>query len=110
MTGALPRARGRCMQNQTVHKAASLSAEVLATLETLLGRTIAADEDVSVMAIPPHGAPSQEAREHAVQRLEEMFRVADERAAERADESPDDIEEIIDEALRSVRPRYQPMR
>ena len=98
------------MQNQTVQKAADFPTEVLSALEALLGRPIAADEDISVMALRPHDAPSAEVRAEALVRLHEMFRAADERAAAISDENPDDVDEVLDEAIRSVRPNYQRVR
>jgi hypothetical protein len=45
------------MNNVATQKAGKLSPRVKSAVEELLGRTVAADEEISVIAVPPQQAP-----------------------------------------------------
>ncbi len=89
-----------------VRTASELSADQKAVIESLLGRRIAEDEAISVRAIQPPALSPQWRRELA-ERLKQYFAEVD---AQRAPGSAEDADEIITEAIRSVRPGYRPYR
>jgi hypothetical protein len=92
------------MQNVSIQKAEELSAVVKSALESLLGRPLEADEEVSVMAFRPHEALQGPARDQLAQRLKEQM----DAMADRAKDAPDDeLDEILDDAMRSARPPYR---
>ena len=95
------------MQNSSLYKARELSPSVRQALETLLGRTLNGDEQISIRAYAPHEAPQGRARETAVRGLEEHFSTVDERLKEVPQE---EVEQAVDEALRHVRPSCRPVR
>jgi hypothetical protein len=89
-----------------LRKVTDLSAEERAVIEKLLGRPIGDRELVFIdVCLPP--ATTQEERDEVVERLKRLF---DEMDAYRQPVSPVEEEEIIDEALRSTRPNYRPIR
>ena len=95
------------MQDIAIHKVRDLSEPVKAAVESLLGRTLQADEEVSVRAFPPHPAPAAEERAAVLRRLEERI----DRTAENVkDVSDEELEEVLDEAMKHVRPSYRPCR
>jgi hypothetical protein len=95
------------MQNVSIQKAEDLSAAVKSALESLLGRPLEADEEVSVMAFRPHEAPQGPVRDQLARQLNEQM----DAMADRAKEAPDDeLDEILDDAMRSARPGYHPRR
>jgi L-lactate utilization protein LutC len=75
---------------------------VKAAIESLLGRRLEDDEQVSVQAFRPHEAPQGEARRHAARRLEEHL---DQMAGKVKDVSEEEMEAALDEALEQVRPK-----
>ena len=95
------------MQNVSIQKAEDLSPEVKAALESLLGRPLDIDEEISVMAFRAHDSPQGPVRQQLTARLNEMMDVT----AERGKQSSDgEIDEILDEAMRSARPNYRSKR
>jgi len=90
------------MQDVAINWARDLSPPVRAALETLLGRHLQDDEQVSVRAFRQHAAPRGEARRRAAKRLEDHL---DRMASKVKDVSEDEMEAALDEALESVRPR-----
>jgi hypothetical protein len=90
------------MQNATINWARDLAAPVKAAIESLLGRPLQDDEQVSVRAYRRHEAPRGEARREAARRLEEHL---DRMARKVRDVSPVEMEAAIDEALEQVRPK-----
>jgi hypothetical protein len=92
------------MQNVSIQKAEDLSAAVKSALESLLGRPLEADEEVSVMALRPHQAPQRPARDELAQRLNEQM---DTMAQRVRDASNHELDEILDAAMRSARPAYR---
>ena len=88
------------MQTISIQRASDLSAAVKAAVEQLLGRTIAADEEISIVASPPQQAPPSESREAVARRLETFL---DRRAEKVKDISSEDAEVAIGEAIDHVR-------
>jgi hypothetical protein len=93
------------MQNVSIQKAEDLSADVKSAVESLLGRPLQADEEISVMAFRSHEAPQGVVRQELGERLGKMMDAMAQRAAEASDE---EVDEILDEAMRSARPGYRP--
>ena len=87
-----------------IHNAKDLSPDQRAAIEGLLGRRIVDDEAISVCAIRPP-ALSNEQKQERVAQLKQYFTNVD---ARREPISPEEAEDIIDEAMRSVRPGYRP--
>ena len=91
------------MENVSIHKASDLSPEAKSAIELLLGRAIEADEEISVMALRPHPAPQGPVRQVLARKLESLM----DRMADRVKDVPEsEVDEILDEAMRSVRPGY----
>ena len=92
------------MQNVSIQRAEDLSEAVKSALESLLGRTLEADEEISIMAYRPHEAPRGPMRDQLAQSLNEQM----DEMAERVKDAPDDeLDEILDEGMRSARPDYR---
>jgi hypothetical protein len=87
-----------------IHKAAELRPQTRAALEAELGRPLQDDEEVSIMAFLPHAAPMGETRREAARRLEEHLTRIDEKTKSVPE---GEIEDALDDALRSVRPGYR---
>ena len=81
-----------------------LSPHQKAVIESLLGRTILEDEEISVRAIQTPPLSDQRRKELA----EELRRYFAEVDARRQSGSAEEAEEILNEAMRSVRPGYRP--
>ncbi len=92
------------MNNVSIQKAENLSAAVKSALESLLGRSLEAGEEVSVMAFRPHEAPQGSVRAQLAQQLRDQM---DDMAQRAADASDEELDEILDEGMRSVRPGYR---
>jgi hypothetical protein len=73
-------------------------------LEQLLGRTLSDNEAISVRAYQPQEAPSLEQQRAIADGLREYFAKFEEKSK---DISESEQEEILDEAIRSVRPGYR---
>ena len=88
------------MQNVSIQKASELPQAVKSAVEQLLGRSIAADEEISVVAVPPQQVPASEDRATVARRLEAFLN----RRAERIkDVREEEIDAAIDEAIHHVR-------
>lgn len=87
-----------------IHRAKDLSPEQRAAIESLLGRRVLEDEAISVRAIAPP-ALSDERKQELAEQLKQYFTEVDGR---RKPGSPEEAEDIINEALKSVRPGYRP--
>jgi hypothetical protein len=95
------------MQQSSLHSARKLPLPVRTALEQLLGRALNDNEAISVRAYQPHEAPAMEEQAAIAEELRHYFAGIDERATD----IPDiEQEEILDEAIRSVRPGYKPIR
>ncbi len=81
-----------------------LSPDQKAAIEALLGRRIRAGEAVSVRTFEPATVPHQRKLEIAAE-LRKYFAEVD---ASSKPASEDEVEDIITEAMRSVRPTYRP--
>jgi hypothetical protein len=94
-----------------LHRVKDLSPEQKLTVESLLGHPISEDESVSIKSfraseiIPSR--LSDAARQESLQKLDEYFARLD---AKRKPVSDEEADEIINEALRSTRPGYRPVR
>jgi hypothetical protein len=95
------------MQNVSIHKAEDLSGAVRSVLEYLLGRPLEADEEISIMAFRPHEPAQGPVRDQLAQRLNEQINTMAERASHASD---DELDEILDDAMRSTRPGYRPVK
>lgn len=87
-----------------IRHARDLSADQKAIIEGLLGRRILENEAVSIRAFEPP-ALSEERKRELAEQLRLYFAQVD---AQRMPGSPEEAEEIINEAIRSVRPGYHP--
>ena len=95
------------MQNVSIQRAEDLSQAVKSALESLLGRTLEPDEEISIMAYRPHEAPQGFVRDQFAQSLNQQM----DEMAERVKDAPDDeLDEILDEGMRSARPDYHPIK
>ena len=92
------------MPSLLIHRASELRIETRAALEAELGRSLQDDEEVSIMAFVPRAAPTGEARREAGRNLQDHFNRIDQKLK---GASPEETEEALDEALRSVRPGYR---
>ena len=89
-----------------IHSATDLSADQKTVVEGLLGRRVLEGEEISVRAIQP--LPLSDERSAEVLRdLQTYFAQVD---AQRRPASAEEADAIIDEALRSTRPNYRPIR
>lgn len=94
-----------------LYQVKDLSPEQRNAIETLLGRAVAEDEAVSIKAVDASAIlPSQltpDERKQAGEWLDRYFAMID---ARREHISEEEEQAIIDEALRSTRPNYRPIR
>jgi hypothetical protein len=89
-----------------IRKAKDLSPDQKAVIESLLARRVLESEAISVRAIEPPTLSDQQ-RTEILRGLEAYFAQVD---AQRQSASPEEAEAIINEALRSTRPHYRPIR
>ncbi len=89
------------MENVAVNMANSLSSPVRAAIETMLGRALLDDEQVSILALRPHSAPTGEHRIVAAKRLKAAMDALETKAASAV---PSDLDAAFDEAMAAVRP------
>ena len=87
-----------------IHKAKDLSPDQRAAIESLLGRRILEDETISVRVIESPSLSDERKRE-LVEQLKKYFAEVD---ARRKPGSSEEAEEIINDAMKSVRPGYRP--
>jgi hypothetical protein len=95
------------MEQSSLHSARRLSPLVRGALEQLLGRALSDNETISVRAYQPHEAPSLEQQRAIADELRQYFAKIDLKSR---DIPESEQEEILDEAIRSVRPGYRPTR
>lgn len=95
------------MADVTVQKAENLTPAVRSALESLLGRPLAAAEEISVMALRSHQAPRGAARNQLAQELKRQMDKMSQRARDASDE---ELDAILDEGMSSVRPSYRPVK
>lgn len=89
------------------HSVKDLSAEQKLAVESLLGRRVYDDEQISVRAFSSPVGVGTDERTAAIDWLNGYFAEVDARRQPVSDEEED---AIIDEALRSVRPSFRPVR
>ena len=94
------------MEQSSLHSARKLPQPIRIALERLLGRTLSDNEAISVRAYQPYEAPSPEQQRQLTGELHSHFARIDERTKDIPDS---EREEILDEAIRSVRPGYRPV-
>ena len=87
-----------------IRNAKDLSPDQKAAIESLLGRCVLEDEDISVRAIQ-RPALSDQRRQELLEQLRKYFAEVD---ARRKPASAEEAEEILTEAIRSTRPGYRP--
>ena len=88
------------MQNVSTQKAHELPGVVKSAVERLLGRSVAPDEEITIVAVPPRQVPPAENRAQVARKLEALLA----RRAEKVKDIPDEIiDATIDEAVNQVR-------
>jgi hypothetical protein len=93
------------MEPIAVRHARDLDSPAREWLQRLFGRPLRDDEDVTIVLSAPHAAPPASERRAAFQRMEKVL----DRAAENMrDVSDDEFEEAADEAMKHVRPTFEP--
>ena len=92
------------MRNVSSQKAGDLPRGVKSAVEQLLGRPIDADEEVSVVAVPPQQIPPAANRAAVAQKLEKFL---DQRAQKSADVPDEELDGAIDDAVDRVRHRLR---
>jgi hypothetical protein len=90
------------MQDVQTRVVRDLGADARSILETMLGRKLAEEEQVTVMAFAPRPAPPEDERRIAAQRLSETLDAMSECARHIPER---EMEALIDEAMEHVRPR-----
>ncbi len=88
------------MQNVSIRKAQELPANVKSAVERLLGRSVAPDEEISIVAVPPQRVLPAEDRAQVARQLEALL---NRRAKKVADVPEEVIDAAIDEAVNHVR-------
>lgn len=89
-----------------IRNAKDLSPDQKMAIESILGRRVLEGEEISVRAILPPPL-SDERRTELLRDFKAYFAEVD---AQRQPVSPEEADAIIDEALRSTRPNYRPIR
>ena len=87
-----------------IRQAKDLSPDQKAAIESLLGRQVLEHEAISIRAIEPPALSAERKRELAEQ-LKKYFAEVD---ARREPGSPEEAEDVIDDAMDSIRPGYRP--
>ena len=90
----------RVVQNVAIHRASDLPQNVRSAVEQLLGRSIEANEEISVVAVPPQDVPPSKNRAELARKLEDFL---DRRAKKVADIPDQELDRVIDEAVDHVR-------
>jgi hypothetical protein len=90
-----------------IHSARDLTPEQKRSIESLLGRSLRDDEDLSIRAFSRRQHLSPERRQEVLSRLDAYFAQVD---AQRAPLDDAEVEDAVNEALRSTRPGFRPVR
>ena len=90
------------MENVSIDLARDLPASARSAVENLLGRSLCDDEEVSIMALDPHPAPSGKARRVSAERLRGAL---DQLALKAQDVADGEVDDAVDEAMNHIRPR-----
>ena len=84
------------MPNVAVRKAGSMPQPLKAAVEQILGRSIGADEEISIVAVPPQEVPPSGGKAAVVEKLEALLN----RRAEKVRDTPEnEINTVVDEAV-----------
>jgi hypothetical protein len=97
----------KLMEQSSLHNARTLSPPVRSALKQLLGRALSDNEAIGVRAYQPHETPPPDRRRAVAGELRHYFAKIDEKTK---DIPASELEEILDEAIRSVRPGYRSTR
>ena len=95
------------MSDLLVHKASELKPETRAAIEAEFGRALRDDEEVSIVARAPEKSSTESQHQAALRRLEAHYARMDEKTKDIPEK---EIEEILLDAIRSVRPNYEERR
>lgn len=95
------------MEQSWLYIARTLPPPVRRAVEQMLGRALRDSEAISIQTYEPHEAPTPEQQRSMAAALRSHFTEVDRRAKGIPE---DQQEEIVDEAIRSVRPRYRAQR
>jgi hypothetical protein len=88
------------VQNVSVQKAGEMPQPLRAAVEQILGRSIGADEEVIIVAVPPQQVAPSQGKAAVVEKLEALLN----RRAEKVHDIPEDkINAVIDEAVHHAR-------
>jgi hypothetical protein len=87
-----------------IHKAADLSEDQKLAIESLIGQRLSEQDKVSVRRLPPQPELSAERRQEIAEGLRRYFAQVD---AQRRPISEEEAEDVIDEAVRSIKPGYR---
>jgi hypothetical protein len=88
------------MQNVAVQKAGQMPQPLKAAVEQILGRAIGADEEISIVAVPPQQVAPSEGKAAVVAKLEALLN----RRAEKVRDIPEEeINSLVDEAVQQAR-------
>lgn len=90
------------MENVSINWARDLPASARIAIESLLGRSLRDDEEVSIMSLDPHAAPLGEERRASAERLKGAL---DQLAHQSRDVAAEEFEEAVDDAMNHIRPR-----
>lgn len=90
------------MNTIAVRRARELQGAVRTWLEGLFGRPLDPDEEVTVMAFPPHPPTKGDERQAAVTRMERFLATS---AQHTQDAPADEFDAAVDDAMRHVRKR-----
>ena len=89
--------------------AKDLSSDQKAVIEGLLGRRVLDDDTVTIRAIPaPHLSEEHRSEEHRQGQVAQLKRYFAEVDSRREPVSAEEADEVLTEAMRSVRPGYRP--
>ena len=89
---------------RTTQNVKDIDAEQKRSLERLLGRPLADDEQIYVMAFKPGVIPDEATRRNALKRMQSTFEKVDEHVRAHGI-TPEEIDEAIDEAMEHIRHR-----
>jgi len=84
------------MHNLSVLKVRELEAAAKQLVQRLLGRPVSDEEEVAVMAFPPHAAPPEPDRQAAASRMDQVLETS---AAKLDSVSEADFDAAVDEAM-----------
>ena len=88
------------MQNVTVQKAGEMPQSLKAAVEQILGRPIAADEEISIVTAPPQQVAPSGGKAAIVAKLEDLLN----RRASKVQDIPEhEINSLVDEAVHHAR-------